>query len=509
MQVVTSGFTAEAHDTVRRPSHSLLMSWNKFDLSGNVTFTIGVSSIGGNDVIGANPGGIGNPGQWQYTDDSDYVMSMQWERQLNIPTGGLTKAYSDVDLDNTSGRYLPEYMGGEGEFNTSILPKRPQIINAGFEVQGVPENIPQFAGLLNKQPTVNLANRTINLQADDYLGYFENKYVDNTAMFTGVTTDQLVETLFQQAGMATSQYDLDTGLNEIPFTIIESGSKMSEVLNELAIAENGHIFQDEEGIFKFWNRQKFYNSPYNEVQKIIQTSQVINVESPNEDHIINVVELNATVWQKRSSQQIFELSGTVEIIASQRTEFWANLDDPVLAVTSQSITANTKEDGTGSAITVTVVQREVFSQAVKYTLTAPTTGYITAFTINGRSAVVGEQFVSRLKDDSSVTAFQERTLTIDNKYIQNRTWANSYSQVLLDRFSEPDNIQKMTIRAIPNLQLGDLISWQGHYWRVYSIRNSFDEGSGFLQDLLLIKPRLTSLFTIGVSEIGGVDQIAA
>lgn len=504
MQVVTNAFTAEEKDTVRSPSHSLLMSWNKFDLLGNVTFTIGVSSIGGNDVIGANPGGIGNPGQWQYTDDSDYVMSLEWERQLNIPTGGLTKALSDVELDNTSGRYLPEYMGGTSSLFTSILPKRPQIISAGFSNI----DIPQFSGLLSKQPTVNLGSRTVGLQADDYLAYFENKYVDDTAMYTGVTTDVLIEDMFQQAGMATSQYDLDTGLNEIPFTMIPSGSKMSDVLHELAIAENGYIFQDEEGIFKFWNRQKFFNAPYNQVQRILQTSQVINVESPNEDHIINVVEISADVWEKRASQRIFDLGGTVEIIANQRTEFWANLDDPVLQVTSQSITANTAEDGTGSSITVTVVQREVFSQAVKYTLTAPTTGYITAFTIDGRSAVVGEQFFSRTQDDSSVTAFQERPLTINNRYIQNRTWANSYSQVILDRFSEPDNILKISIRAVPELQLGDLISWQGHYWRVFSIRATFDEAVGFVQDLVMVKPRLTSYFTIGVSVIGGVDQIS-
>lgn len=504
MQVVTNAFTAEEKDTVRSPSHSLLMSWNKFDLTGGVTFTIGVSSIGGNDVIGANPGGIGNPGQWQYTDDSDYVMSLEWERQLNIPTGGLSKAFSDVELDNTSGRYLPEYMGGVGELFTSILPKRPQIISAGFS----DIDITQFVGLLNRQPTINTGSRTVGLQADDYLAYFENKYVDDTSMYTGVTTDVLIEDMFQQAGMATSQYDLDTGLNEIPFTMVPSGSKMSDVLHELALAENGFIFQDEQGIFNFWNRQRFYNAPYTQVQKILQTSQVINVESPNEDHIINVVEVNADVWEKRASQRIFDLGGTVEIIANQRTEFWADLDDPVLQVTSQSITANSAEDGSGSSITVTVVSREVFSQAVKYVLTVPTTGYITAFTIDGRSAVVAEQFISKIQDDSSVTAFQERPLTINNRYIQNRTWANSYSQVILDRFSEPDNVLKITIRAVPELQLGDLISWQGHYWRVFTIRSTFDKGVGFVQDLVLVKPRLTSYFTIGASEIGGVDEIA-
>lgn len=509
MQVVSSAFTAEAQDSVRRPAQNLQMSWNKFSTLGGITFTIGVSTIGGNDSIGANPGGIGNPLQFKYVDDSDYVLNMDWERQLNIPVGGLTKSFAEVELDNTSGRYLPDYMGGNSELFTSILPKRPMIISAGFEVDGLQEIVPQFAGMLTRQPQLDMSAKEVKLQADDYLGYFENKYVDDTTMFTGVTTDTLIEQLFMQAGMTTAQYELDQGLNNIPFTIIESGAKFSDVLNELAIAENGHIFQDEEGKFHFWNRQRFYNSPYTEVQKVIQTSQVINAESPNEDHIINIVEIQSDIWQKRASQQIFELSGTVEVIANVNLEIFANLEDPVLEVISQTIAANTQSDGTGSNIPVTLVAREVFSKAVKYTLRTTTTGYITQLDITGRSAVIGEQLTARMQDDSSVTAFQERPLTITNKYIQNRTWANSYSQVVLDRFSEPDNIQKITIRALPSLQKGDLISWQGRYWRVYALKTNLSPAAGFIQELLLIKPRLESYFTIGVSSIGGTDKIAA
>ena len=62
MQVVDSAWTAEAHDSVRKIAHNLLVSWKKEDTLSSQTFTIGSSTIGGDDVIGANPGAIGSPG---------------------------------------------------------------------------------------------------------------------------------------------------------------------------------------------------------------------------------------------------------------------------------------------------------------------------------------------------------------------------------------------------------------------------------------------------------------
>lgn len=509
MQSVDSAFTAEAQDTVRTVTHDFEVSWDASSNSTSQPFTMGVSTIGGPDYLGSGGGTIGNPLNYTYVDESDYVMNLSWERQLNIPVGGLTKALADAELDNTSGRFLPSYMGGQSELFTSILPKRPNIISAGFEVNGTDTNITQFTGLFSRQPKVDAQNKRISIESDDYISYFENKVVDDTAMYTGVTTDTILGTLLSNAGMSTAQYDLDTGLNTIPFTIIESGQKFSDVINDLVIAENGHFFQDEEGIFKFWNRQKFYNSPYNVTQAILNTAQVINAESPNEDHIINVVEVNSDIYEKRAAQSIFTLAGSVEILANQPTEVFASLDDPVLEITSQTIAGNTASDGSGSSVSVTVLSRDVFSQSIKYVLRTTTNGYITQLDISGRSAVVGEHLYTRTVDSSSLTAYQERPLSITNKYIQDRSWANSYSQVILDRFSDAESIIKLTIRALPYLQNGDLISWQGTDWRVYGIRASLDASVGFVQELLLIRARLESYFTIGVSSIGGQDKIAA
>jgi len=112
VQTVAEGFTAEERDSVRSIAHNLLVSWKKDTNLAAITFTVGVSLIGGDDLIGIDQGAIGSPSNYLYFDESDYVMSMSWERGLNMPTGGLSKAMGEATLDNTTGRFTPRYRGG-------------------------------------------------------------------------------------------------------------------------------------------------------------------------------------------------------------------------------------------------------------------------------------------------------------------------------------------------------------------------------------------------------------
>lgn len=726
-QQVSDAFTAESRDSVRAIAHNLQVSWKKESILNTDSFTIGVSTIGGTDVIGPNSGGVGSPTEWRYFDESDNVLSMDWERELSIPIGGLTRAQANVELDNSSyidtvvvpesitldalsnggvantqtsrtwshtvssgsnrmlivvvmardssgtgdevvlsvardgqsftradtvsnatgflrnevwylaspnvntsnitvtftgsnqtvstgaasffgvsttpvtsadatgnnaaptvnlltnsgnliisnmsadsstsntvstgtqilsndgsrqhaasytistgvsfassftlggsaqwaahsvafspaststtmevkGRYTPSYMGGVSELFTSILPARPIIIGAGFELSGVSSTIPQFSGNLKRQPRVDVRTRLVELQAEDYVGFFDNKYLDRTALFTGVRTDEVIEMFFQNSGMTTAQYELDEGINTIPFVMLPSGIRFSDALNDIAQAENGHIFQDEEGVFHFWNYRHFSSDA--QVQRIITTSQVINAEAPDEDHIINVVEVDSNIWEKRANQPIFELSVPVQVLGGIPTEIFANLDDPVLEVTGQTIVGNTLEDGSGSALIVTIQSRDVFAEAVKYVVTTSGSGYITTLDITGRSAISAEKLYVRSSANSSLTAYNERPLYIDNMYIQNRDWAASLTNLILDSYSQPENLQKITIRAMPSLQIGDLVSWQGTDWRIYGQRSTLDPDYGFVQELILLRRDFRTYFAIGISTIEGGDVIA-
>ncbi len=513
MQTTSAAFTAEEKDTVRKIVQNLQVSWHRETTLGNRTFTIGVSLIGGNDIIGINPGAVGSPGIYKYFDESSYVMNMNWERGYNMPTGGLTKALGEAKLDNTNGRFLPRYMGGNSELFTAIQQSRPVKISAGFNYAGIDNMLPQFAGIISDQPKVDVRSKAISIKMADYVHYFQNKYLDKTTIFTGQRTDQVLDTLFSRLGMATSQYDLDPGINIIPFGIFDVGTRFSDAIAKLVEAENGHLYQNEEGVFKFENRQHWDSAPYNAVQKIITTNMVINAEAPDDSHLINIVEVKSQVRTKQPKALIFNLSSPYFLSANTTTDLYVNFDDPILEMDTPSFfEVNTATDATGTNITSSVNVKNVdkFAQAARITFnnTNSTGGYVTSLTLYGRPAKLTSNIYYRSQDSSSITAYDEHPLSIDNNFIQNPSWAESYAQMILNDFSNIENLQKITVRAMPDLQLGDLISWQGHYWRIFDIKTTLDPSQGFIQELLLLQRNVITYFRIGISTIGGTDRIA-
>lgn len=505
----------------RNVAQSLLVSWKKHSTLGSRTFTIGVSLIGGNDAIGINPGAIGSPGNYQYFDESDNVLSLAWEHGLHMPTGGLSQGLAEGILENTDGRFLPHYMGGNSELFTSILPRRPFIINAGFEFEGTDRTIPQFTGIFTRQPEVDRRSSRLRWMGSDYTDFFYNRFLDQSIMFTSQRTDTVMENLLQDdLGLSTAQYELDTGINIIPFGLFERGTRYSHIFNQLAEAENGHFYQDEEGIFRFENRQHWDSGVHTSVSTILYTAQVLEAEAPDEDHIINVVEIRAKSRGKQPEQTIFKLNTFDSIeLPTGNTEKFVDFEDPVLSVTtptSSGLTSffkvNTLADGTGTDVSssVTISNITTFAKSTKITFNNSSSNqvFITELVITGRPAKIEKDIYVRDQDDSSVTAFEERLLSLENDYIQNADWAQSYAGMILQDYAEPENLQKITIRAIPQVKLGDLVSWQGRHWRVFNKKLSLMASEGFVQELTLLQRQITTYFRIGISTIGGSDKIA-
>lgn len=524
MQSVSAAWTAEEDDPVRSIAHNLQVSWKKQVTLGNRTFTIGVSTIGGTDIIGINPGAIGGPGNYRYFDETDYVMSLEWDRGLNYPLGGLSMAMAGAVLNNTSDRFTPNYMGGTrqlSELYTAIKPRRPIIIGAGFNFNGISQTIPEFSGVLTRQPEVSKRDKLVQLRAADYVDFFKNRYLDNEVMFTGQRTDQVLVNLFQRMGMSTAQYEVEQGLNTIPFGLFEKGTRFSDIMQDIVEAENAQLYQDEQGIFRFENRQHWNSSPYNSVQRVISTAQVLDAQTPDEDSIINVVEIKAPIREKQSIQNVFILPSLSNILipASSSVEQFFEFQDPVIALTNPTnggansyFVGNSLSDGSGTDRTsnLTFTNLGTFARAVKYRITngLGSDVYLTQLVLAGRVAKETGTLYYREQRGPSVTAYEERVLSIENPYIQNQSWAASYAAIILGQFSTLEAQQKITIRAIPELQLGDLISWQGVYWRIYDIKSTVSPEQGYVQELTMLKRAIASYFTIGVSTIGGTDQIA-
>lgn len=511
MQVVPTGWTAEERDPVRKIVGSTQVSWKK-QLSSNIRlFTIGVSTIGGYDTIASSGEITSDWNKYFYFNESDNLLGMNYERKLNQPIGGISQAVAEVDLSNISDRYTPRYMGGSGELFTALLPRRPMILNAGFNYNGVDQMIPQFVGITTKTPETSLRDNKTNLEAADFINFLSNRFVDNESMFTGLRSDEVIESILTNLGFATAQYSLDTGINLIPFGIFKKGQKFSDIINQITQAEYGNFYQDEEGKLRFENRQHWDNSPYTQVQRVILTNQVIDAKVPSLDHIINVVEVKSKPRAKQPNQLVWKLSSSIEVAASSTITQFIEFDDPMLSVDAPVFVGNTQSDGNGTDATSSLtVGIYAFTTSAKLTITNSSSSpvFITAMTLYGRPAKVINDIYYRQEDDSSVTAYEERPYVIENDYIQSESWAQSFAQMVLNDYAEPENLQEITIRAIPELQMGDLISWQGRYWRIFGIKSKIDPSVGFVQDLTMLQRTITSYFRIGISTIGGSDSIA-
>lgn len=510
MQTVANEFTVEAKSTARMPVQSVQVAWKKgYDPSIRI-FTIATSVIGGDDIIGGEAGVNSAWKRYQYFDESDNVLGLEYERGLNYPLGGIGQGLFDIDFDNTSDRYTPYYMGGAGEMFTAQLPRRPVIINTGFNYNGIDNMIPQFVGLNTQSPDVDRANRTMHMTGSDFLDFLNNKYVDDTTMFSFQRSDVVIENALVQLGYTTADYALDEGIQVIDYGIFEKGKKFYDLINDIAQAENAHFYLDEEGRIRFENRYHWSNSPHNAVQTIITTAEVINYNNTGKDNMVNVVEIIANPRTKYQEEYIFALQTPIELNTGDN-EIFVDYENPVLEVVGQSLTANDDFSGLGKDRTsnVSVKYRYDFAETSKYVIhNSGSKTWLTDLSITGRPAKVKEEIYVRLQDDSSVTAYEPQKLSIENDFIQTKYWAESYAQQILNDLAEPENLIEMTIKALPHLQLGDLLSWQGKYWRIYHIDMMLDTDQGFIQRLKLVKRDITRYFVIGVSTIGGSDMIA-
>ncbi len=526
MQSVNEAWSAVEVAPVRKIVASASVAWKKEFLPSIHVWQIGVSLIGGPDFIGDS--GVAPENAWNkylYNDESDNLLGLNYDRGLNIPLGGISKAIADIRLDNTSGRYTPRYAGGHSELFTAIQPRKPVILNAGFNIDGVDQTIPQFVGVLSKQPKIDSRAKTADLAATDFIGFLQGQYVDKEAMFTSQRTDVVIEDLLVKAGFATSQYDLDPGLNVIRWGIFKQGERFADLIDKLAKSEYGHFYQNAGGKLVFASRYRWTNYPYYNVQRVITTSQVINSVVPAADHIVNVVEVKASPRDLRPSQIIWQATGYSGsgIIALEvgDTEVQANFNDPIFQIDSpvrngtpgQSsyFIGNTKTDGTGTDVTAFISVKAMINSAqqskIVFSNSYGSEIFITTLDLWGRAARLSGDIYYRSANGASMTAYEEQSVSIQNDYIQDASWAQSYAELLLRDFANPDNLQEITIRSVPELEVGDLISWRGSNFFIYDIKTQLDPGVGFIQDLKLLQHQNHTYFRCGVSLIGSTDEI--
>ena len=220
--------------------------------------------------------------------------------------------------------------------------------------------------------------------------------------FTDQRSDQIIASILATVGFTATQYDLDTGLNTIGFAWFDKGTKAGTAIRQICEAEEGHFFQDEEGLLRFENRRNVLNKTT--PTWTINPEDCIEYERDTSTPILNRVTVEASPRTVQPLTEIWEL-GTVETIQpAEDKQVWANYENPVTNTVSPigtvDYTVNTLADGTGLDITADMsVGIDKFATSSKLTITNASggIGYITFFRLRGTPATVTGEISENLQ----------------------------------------------------------------------------------------------------------------
>lgn len=489
---IWTAFDSTTTATIRQTVGLCYIAWTRVANVSSFAM-VGSSVIGSNDVVaGTGETSINNADVFDYFDESEKVIRIEYDRSLIEPLGGMTMAQADVVLDNTDLRFTPDHNATIG---TALKPNRPLKVFIGFRVQGQDVVIPIIEGLtLNVQE--NKMNRTIKISAYDYLRWLNEK-PQETAIYQDQRSDEIIADILTRAGVGASSYVLDQGLNTIGFAWFEKGETAGQRIKRICEAEEGIFYQDETGVLRFENRDKYAKVPYNAAVWTIDPDDIVAWEAAPQSKIINRAIISGKPRSVKAEAEVWRDGVIEEIPAGTTVTIWANFEDPVSSLTDPTentdFEANAASDGSGTDLSssVTIVMT-AFTKAAKLEITnaSGSLAYMTLLKLRGTPATIDYEISEIFQDTLSIADYNENQTIVENEFIDDDDFAASMAQNLVRRHKNPRSMIRLVVRGIPQIQLRDYVRVKDQdmdtykNYRVMRIQGVL-EGGGFQQTLTL------------------------
>jgi hypothetical protein len=526
MQSVSGAFTTAAAAAINQPSFEFMVSWLKTYTSGAIFFTIGTSAIAGTAIIS----GGGTPtifDKYNYVLETDNVNSITIDRIISSIPIGIMSAQLDAVLDNTSKRYLPNFDGTIGAY---IKPGRPIKVSIGFDS----ERVQQFVGYTGR-PSLTLGNRSFKVHAFDAMEYLNN-FESELDMQIDISVTDMIALLLLEAGFNSSQYVLESSVQN-PIRFIEpKGKKAGKLIKDLVEAELGVAFFDEVGTFRFWNRLHISTSrAASGVLNYSNMNDLAYVDTP----VINHIRVNARPRGLRDYQPVWLISESLLVPANSTITQLGTFSDedgemPVdnamapseetAPINDSYYTTNYAADGTDADAGTSVSSSNFYSFGNSFTVDFTNSSindvYITRLAIYGNPAKIISTIVQEYKDDASITENglnpddNGEVIEITNDYIQDEGNAYAYAFQIVNQYAQPRRQFIAPIFPNPAYQFGDRLdvtiadTTETLTCIMLGSRISMSQDTVICQQVTLEARTLFTFFTIGTSAIAGPDVIA-
>lgn len=497
-------------------AHRLKIAWLRGQTSASFA-TVGTSTVGGDDLIkGPDDVAVTKPDLFDYFDETDKALVLEYEQSIEEPIGGIVYGWGNMVLDNTDKRFTRDI---DSTIGTAIKPNRPTKFSIGYFLpqMGINKTLPIFKGLTGAFKE-NKKTRIVEAQGSDYISFINDKQIESS-VYQDQRTDQILQDiLVNELGFSSDQIALDEGLNTIGFAWFDRNEKVGDRIKKIVESEEGRLYQDEFGIVRFETRRHWNQSPHTSSIHNIDAGDIIEWEELESSKIINACKVIGRPREIENDIEVWRLGFTEEIPRGVTKTIWADFEDPVTNIDSVTIDANTASDGTGTDISGNMnVTVTTFTKAAKIEIenTTVNTAYIRFLKLTGDAAVVSSKVEQMYQDDDSINAYDRREMIYENNFIDDDDFAYYLARAIVRKFKLPRRQIRITIRGVPQLQVGDYITVEdfdtgtSSDYRILKISGSLSPGE-FIQKINLreISDSETDAWaTIGTSTIGGEDVI--
>ena len=422
-----------------------------------------------------------------------------------------------------------------------ILPKRPIRVNIKMLTEpsiGSGGLVPRFAGLTESLEP-DLMENTFSIRALDFASELMARQVTDLSsgmgMYQNLNSKLLIRELGSKAGLTESDMILDEGKQNIPFAWFREGSTWFYMKN-IAEAEGGRVFFDEEGVLQFWNRDHIDvdSVASGAVASLSMTDWIKDMRfRVDADRLKNHIIVKSNPREVQANQPVWSLQAPVEMGSGEHLTVWANindeegrdlpctdLDQPEKNGATSYFKANDESDATGTDRTnsVRLVSFDAFATAAKIIFDNQygASVWLTEVVIWGQPAKIVKEISVEKEDESSVNLYGRETLQVENDFITSEDFATNIASDKLFNKKNPTDLVDIETIGIPYLQLGDLVAVQTKYppnevYKHLFVRQNrwqiLSDGE-FIQNLQLEARTVAEYFTLDEDSLDGPAVLA-
>lgn len=516
----SDSFYAAAEGAVRPLDWGLNISFSKARNPDTAWFTLNQSYLDGADILGqldTQPVQLWD--YYEYESVRDRVINLNIERSIEFPYN-VQSAILDTTLDNHDGALSYS----QSRAGRDILPKRPVRAYLGFAGAGV---VPQFVGVTQQLPKYSGVDDTqLTWTANDFLSDIGDKQLTQSIILENATTDTAIAAILDQYGLDPTMYDLEPGLNVIPFVFFDKDKNIGNALRDLVEAEGGKLWLSETGIIKFVSGASELDV---EPVAYFDDSNIIEYTPSQTDSIVNHIKVKSEVRKVTAFKPVYEFTNNFYADAPHdilddpyavaprggTLTVWVDLENPVLDLdTNMTLNGTTSSNFTakfpaGATVTSGVTAEvTAFAKSARITFTNNRTAesdYVRIYNINlyGRPAEVVDVVDIDVVDQDSIDAYGDQVLTVDNNFFGSRDNAQRFAERILEHRASYNPIIDLKVKGNPALELGDYVQLQyktsGDY-KIIGIKHRLDD-KGLHTDLKLERSLALRSFVLDLSQL--------